>query len=113
MHEVGIIQNTLAMAIETAEASGATSIHALRLRVGRLSGVVPDALEFAFEVVRIGTMAEAARLEIESVPAVCWCHKCQSEFVSDDLLGECPGCHEPSMELRRGAELELAAVEIS
>ena len=41
---------------------------AIRLRIGALSGVVPEALEFAFEALRPGTLAEKAELAIESVP---------------------------------------------
>ncbi len=113
MHEVGIIQNALQMAEKQARASGARQVHQLRLRVGALSGVVPEALQFAFEVVSRGTMAEGARLEVESVPPSCWCAACQAEFACEDLLYECPRCHEPSSELRRGLELELTSMEIS
>ena len=111
MHEVGIMMNTLEAAEKAARASGATRIHELRLRIGRMTGVVPEALESAFEVVRQGTLAAEARLCIESVPASCWCGHCQQEFVSEDLLSECPRCHELSGELRRGRELEIASVE--
>ena len=50
MHEVGIIQSTLELAEQSARTSGATQIHRLRLRVGCMTGVVREALEFAFEV---------------------------------------------------------------
>ena len=52
MHEVGIMQSTLALAEQQARRSGASHIHSLRLRIGRLSGVVRDSLEYAFEVLR-------------------------------------------------------------
>jgi hydrogenase nickel incorporation protein HypA/HybF len=113
MHEVGIMMNTLEAAEKAARSSGATCIHELRLRIGRMTGVVPEALESAFEVVRQGTLAAEARLMIETVPASCWCARCQEEFVSEDLLSECPRCHELSGELRRGLELELVSLEIS
>ncbi len=113
MHEVGIIQGALDLAIQTARNNGATRIHELRLRIGVLSGVVPDALNFAFEVVRQGTMADEARLEVETVPMVCWCPQCQREFAPGDFPCECPDCHGLSAELRRGRELELASMEVS
>ncbi len=113
MHELGIIQSAVGMAVETARAQGATQVHVLRMRVGALSGVVPDALQFAFEFACQGTMAEGATLEIETIPATCWCAQCQREFTSDDFLSDCPHCHTVSNELRRGRELELASVEVS
>lgn len=101
------------MALETAKARGATRVHRLCLRVGRMSGVVPEALSFAFDLVCRGTPAEGARLEIETVPATCWCGTCQAEFECEDFIGECPRCHCLSGELRRGRELDLASVEMS
>ena len=100
------------MAVERATQAGASRIQRLCLRVGAMSGVVPDALRFAFDVVCQGTAAEGAVLEIEHVPAVCWCPNCQSEFECLDFVNECPRCHELSGDLRRGTELELANVEV-
>lgn len=113
MHELGIIQSAVGMAIETARGQGATQVHVLRMRIGALSGVVPDSLQFAFEFACEGTIAAGATLEIETIPATCWCAACEREFSSDDLLGDCPTCHTISNELRRGRELELASVEVS
>ena len=78
-----------------------------------MSGVEPDALSFAFEVLRKDTLAAEAKLEIETVPASCWCARCQTEFPVLDLIYQCPQCHEPSAELRRGLELELVSIEVS
>ena len=99
------------MAVESAQAAGATRITGLRLRVGKLSGAVPEALEFAWDVVRRGTLAADAWLEIEPIPAVCWCEVCQDEFECADFIAECPRCRQPACELRRGRELEIASVE--
>lgn len=113
MHEYGIMQATLDTAARQARAAGATRIHTLRLRVGRLSGVVTDALEFAFDALRPGTLAADAKLEIETVPAVMWCASCRTEFESPEFLCDCPACGQVSGELRRGREMELVSVEIS
>jgi hydrogenase nickel incorporation protein HypA/HybF len=113
MHEVGIAQNLLESAEISARKSGGTQIHCLRLRVGAMSGVVPEALQFAFEVVRQGTMANEAILEIEAIPAVCWCEPCQKEFTIDEVGYVCPLCNAQSLKLRRGRELELVSLDIS
>lgn len=107
------MQSTLAAAVRQARSAGATRIHGLRLRVGRLSGVVTDALEFAFAALRPGTPAADARLEIETVPATMWCAQCRAEFESPEFLCECPTCGRPSGELRRGREMELVSLEVS
>jgi len=113
MHELSIMTEALRMAVDAAKSDGATRVRKLRLRIGSLSGVVPDSLRFAFDVVCHGTMAEGATLEIEAVPAACWCATCRAEFECVDFFNECPRCHNVSGELRRGRELDIAAVETS
>lgn len=113
MHEFSIMQSTLEAAAQKARAAGATQVHRLKVRVGRLSGVVPEALRFAFEGLKPGSLAAAAELEIEEVPVVCWCPDCATEFASADLNYECPRCHQLSGELRHGRELDLVSLEIS
>lgn len=112
MHELAIMDSALNMALDQAEKAGAIRVHVIHLRIGALSGVVPDALQFAFEALASGTMAEGAALDIEEVPARFWCTMCAREFQSDDYFAECPGCHKPSGDLRGGREMELASMEI-
>ena len=113
MHEVGLVQSALEIALDHAAQQGAQQIHRLKLRVGALSGVVPEALQFAFEVVVCGTMAEGALLEIEDVPVICFCPTCQKEFSAPGWFFDCPSCGQPSADVRQGAELELASLEVS
>ena len=100
------------MAEETARTAGCGRVLELKLRVGTLSGAVPEALRFAWDVVSRDTLAAGARLEIETVPATCWCALCKTEFACVDLVNECPQCHRVSGELRHGRELDLASVEL-
>jgi hydrogenase nickel incorporation protein HypA/HybF len=112
MHEVSLMAEAVRMAEAAAKSAGASRVLKLRLRVGRLSGAAPEALRFAFEVVCENTLAAGAALEIEPVPASCWCPTCRAEFESADFFSECPRCHHPGGELRCGRELEIAAVEL-
>lgn len=113
MHEVGIMEQLLAIAIEHASSKGASRIHVITMRVGDLSGVVPEALTFAFDVTAKGTIAESAKFEIERVPAQCYCSVCQQRFQPSDWIYECPYCHEISHDIRQGKELELVSLEIA
>ena len=106
MHEVSIMESAVQMAVDAAKSAGASRVLALR-------GAVPEALRFAFDVVCRDTIAEGASLEMESVPAAGWCLVCRAEFECSDFISECPRCHNPNGELRRGRELEIASVEIN
>lgn len=112
MHELSIMESALSVALEQARRAGANRVHLIRLRIGALSGVVPEALEFAFEALVPGTLAAAAKLAVDRVPARFWCAACHKEFESDTMLAGCPECSTPSGELRSGRELEIASLEI-
>lgn len=113
MHEVGIMRSALHMAIAQAERAGATRIHRLRLRVGALSGVVPEALEMAFVATTPGTPAEGAEFVLETVPVVCQCDNCGHEFEPEDIVYCCPICEALCSHVRQGREIELASLEVS
>ena len=107
------MQSALEIAFEWAERQGADRIHRLGLRVGALSGVVPDALEFAFEALKPDTPAATALLEVEYVPLRAYCPTCEREFTADAFWGVCPICDRMDTEIRQGRELEIAFVELS
>ncbi len=113
MHEVGLMENALAIALNYAKRNQANRIHKMTLRVGTCSGVEPNALRFAFDVVTRNTIAETAQLEIETYPTRCYCTACRTEFEPIDFGYECPYCQTWSREILQGRELELAALEVS
>ncbi len=113
MHEVGIIQSTLQMAEKSARDSGATRIHELKMQIGAMSSVAVESLQFAFEVIRKGTMAEEARLVVEKVPLSAWCEFCRKEFQSDDYSLQCQDCGKVSQDIRHGRELALVSMEVT
>jgi hydrogenase nickel incorporation protein HypA/HybF len=113
MHELGLMENALAIALDYATREQASRIHQIALRVGDLAGVETDALRFAFDVVTQGTIAEDAQLRIESCPTRCYCDRCQTEFQPIEIGYECPTCHTWSLAIIQGKELELASLEVS
>jgi hydrogenase nickel incorporation protein HypA/HybF len=113
MHELGVMHDTLTLALEHATRQHARSIHRIVLRIGPLAGVVPEAMAFAFDVVAAGTIAEGAALEVEDVPLACVCRSCGNEFEPPPFTYDCPRCQAPGARVVRGRELELASMEIS
>ena len=112
MHEAGLMQNVLEMSIGQAKAHNAKRIEAIHIKIGRLAGVVPDALEFAFEAMKKGTMAENARLNVEYAPVICWCRKCEKEYRPDNFSSICPVCGKNDIEIQSGLEMNLVSIEV-
>lgn len=113
MHEVSLMQSAIALAVEQTKSQGLSKIHRIDLNVGELSGVVPEALEFAFDVVSAGTLAEGAQLHLETVPILCYCRHCRREFYPLSWIYKCPYCNRLSSDIREGKDLELVSLEIS
>ena len=108
MHEMAITQNVVDAVCE--HAAGRT-VHSVRLQVGRLCAVVPDAMQFCFELVTEGTVAEGARLEIEEPPGRAHCRGCATDFPLDDPVLLCP-CGSADVEILSGRELRIMSMEV-
>ena len=107
MHELSIAHAVVATVIE---AAGDQRVGAVRLRVGALAGVVPDALRFAFDVATEGTVCAGATLTIDDVPATVWCEPCGTErTIVGPLRFRCPVCDTPSADVRGGRDLQIVS----
>jgi hydrogenase nickel incorporation protein HypA/HybF len=87
-------------------------VSVVNLTVGALRQVVPESLDFYFEIVARGTVCEGAHLEQRLVPARARCGGCQREWDLEPLLFRCPGCGEPATEVLSGNELEVESIEV-
>ncbi|MEB3157718.1 MAG: hydrogenase maturation nickel metallochaperone HypA [Cyanobacteriota bacterium] len=112
MHELSLMQTLGERVLSVAAAEGAEKVVAIRLRIGTLAGVDPDALRFAAEVVLADTLAANATLTIEEIPATWWCAPCGAEFTTPPDARACPRCGALSARLLRGQDLSLVSVEL-
>jgi hydrogenase nickel insertion protein HypA len=112
MHELSLMASTLEIALDYAHREGIQKILQLNLRVGKMSGVIPEALEFAFDTCTQGTIAAGAQLQIELVPVLCYCLQCDREFAPLDLIYVCPNCGTISSKILQGRELQLISLEV-
>ncbi|WFR73414.1 hydrogenase maturation nickel metallochaperone HypA [Prescottella defluvii] len=108
MHEMAITQSVVDAVCERA---AGRSVHSIRLQVGRLCAVVPDAMQFCFELVTEGTVAEGARLDIEEPPGRAHCRGCGEDFSLRDLVLLCP-CGSADVEILSGRELRIMSMEV-
>jgi hydrogenase nickel incorporation protein HypA/HybF len=89
-------------------------VKSVRLRVGARSGVVPDALRFAWDVACHNTRLDGSSLEIDEVAARIWCDVCGREHAMPDAFSICcPICSEPASKVVAGRELEILSVEMA
>jgi hydrogenase nickel incorporation protein HypA/HybF len=114
MHEVSIALNLLEIASEECRKSGYTRIDSINVRVGRSSGIMIDALSFAFDTVKHDSPAHEASLHIEEVPVSGLCRDCKNDFIVEEAyLMECPLCGGGSFSITGGRELDIIDMEVS
>ena len=110
MHEVGISEELLAQLVALAAQHGWTRLRRVWVRMGLLSGVVPEALEFAFSAMSPGTPAEGAELVLETGTGRFSCAVCGG-LELDRMDFTCPRCGGALQLVRAGRELMLCGVE--
>ena len=108
---MGITQGILDASFAAAEKAGATRITEIRVSIGELSEVVDYALQFAFEALTPGTMAEGAELAITMVPAKSSCRDCGLEYHHGRFEMLCPACGSLNIEPLQGHELQIDSIE--
>jgi hydrogenase nickel incorporation protein HypA/HybF len=111
MHEFGIAEALLQAALEVTERHGARPIEQVRVHIGRLRQVMPEALIFAFNALTVGTLAQDAILAWKEIPPRVGCQACHAVFQpQDDWFWSCPSCDAAGGEVLAGNELVLESV---
>ncbi|HEX7824988.1 MAG TPA: hydrogenase maturation nickel metallochaperone HypA, partial [Mycobacterium sp.] len=70
MHEMALTQSLVEAVCEHA---AGRRVHSVKLEVGALCAVVPDAMTFCFDLATEGTVAEGARLDVDMRPGAARC----------------------------------------
>jgi len=112
MHELSLAENLREIIEEESSRQGFARVHTVRLSVGELSCVEPEALRFCFDEVMRGGLVEGALLEIETVKGEGHCRRCDLEVPMSELYQPCPQCHSP-LEVIRGLEIRIEDLAVS
>jgi hydrogenase nickel incorporation protein HypA/HybF len=111
VHEMGITQGILSASFEAAEKAGACRITEIRITVGELTEIQEFALDFAFQSLSPGTMAEGATLVVTTVAPSSRCRDCALTYEHDRFQMLCPSCGSYNVEPLTGRELRIDSIE--
>lgn len=109
MHEMAITQSVVDAVCEHA---AGRHVHSVKLSVGALCAIVPDAMQFCFELATQGTVADGARLDLDLQPGSAHCRTCGQTFDLPDLILLCP-CGSADVEVVAGRDLKILSMEVS
>ena len=108
MHELSITSNIVAI---VGEAAAGRRVSRVTLDIGRLSGVMAEAIEFCFPIVAEGTALDGAALAINLIDGRARCRECTAEFFADTLFTPCP-CGSRHTTRLAGEELSVKTMEL-
>jgi hydrogenase nickel incorporation protein HypA/HybF len=94
-----------------AQREGLRRVHAVRLEIGRLSSVEPEALRFCFDAAARDGVAEGARLEIIETAGSAWCVDCSTPVALSALGDACPHCGGFCLRVTGGADMRVMDLE--
>lgn len=112
MHELTLCQNMVEIIEREAVLQAFERVEAVRLEIGALSCVEPEALRFCFDTATHGTVAEGAELEIIAVAAEARCRDCGAEQAFRRWGAGCAACGGHRLDVRGGTEMRIKDLEV-
>lgn len=109
---MSLTESLIGLVEDEAKKGEFTKVKIVRLEVGALSHVSPDALLFCFDAVSRGTIAEGAQLDIITLPGQGWCMDCSKTVALSERFGACPECGNYHVQMTAGDELRLHELEV-
>lgn len=108
MHELGMCEGVVEAVERRAQGR---RVKRLRLRVGTMHRVVPEAFGQAFEMAATGSVAQDAEVDLVFLPVRTACKSCGTETESDDFVPLCQRCGSADVDIVGGQELMLESLE--
>ena len=113
MHELSIVTSVVESVTESLASYPGARVLQVRLRVGALSAVIEDSLQFCYGIAIEGTPLAASKLVVNTVPVTVHCAACGRDGALESLQHfHCPHCDAPATDVRTGRELEIESIEI-
>ena len=112
MHELSIADSIIKIVLKEVQDKNLQKVKAIGVKIGALSGIFADALQFGFDAIKLDTILANTNLEIEEVAVSGLCTDCNNTFFVKDYIFECPTCKSVKIELQHGQEIDIAYLEI-
>ncbi|MEN6479840.1 MAG: hydrogenase maturation nickel metallochaperone HypA [Anaerolineales bacterium] len=112
MHEYAVTQNIVDIVCRHAAKAGASRVKRVDLVVGELSTIVDDSVQFYYDFIAEGTLAEGAQLCFRRVPIEVECGACGHVWQPVDADWTCPACGQAQARVRAGREFYVESIEV-
>jgi hydrogenase nickel incorporation protein HypA/HybF len=113
MHEMSVAQNIFEIVRKNVPEGSEEKVSKIHLKVGELSGIVPDSLLFCIDILKEESDFKNVSIEIEQVPITAHCQLCGKNSQLEYGVFFCPNCQSTSIELLTGRELNIVDIELN
>jgi hydrogenase nickel incorporation protein HypA/HybF len=112
MHELSVTQSIINISCQEAEKHEAEKVKEIKILVGELSGLIPESIQYYFDIASRGTRVEGAKLNIEKVPISVKCNDCGFEAAMDRNSYCCKNCGSLNIKIVKGTEFLIQSLEV-
>lgn len=112
MHELPVTESILELVERHAREANAARVTDLYLVIGNLSSLVDDSIQFYWDIISEGTVAQGAQLHFERIPGELFCLDCGSRYAMADTTFACPSCGGTHVKVVAGDEFRLDAIDV-
>lgn len=110
MHELSIAISIIDTVKEQVIKEKASKVFEIVLEIGKLSGIIIDALSFALEETNNSEMFSNTKYIYKSIEGRAVCNHCQTDFIMDDFFDACPNCLSYDKEIYQGKDLIIKSL---
>jgi hydrogenase nickel incorporation protein HypA/HybF len=110
MHELTVAMDIIEIVLKEAETNSVSQIFEVQLKIGNLSGIDAEALQFNLKFAVKETILEHTVFTIHTVSGYGRCNSCNRDFEMQDLLSSCPDCRKPASSIVRGREMKVLSI---
>ena len=112
MHELYATQGILDTALQKAREQKASRISDVHIVVGEISSYQEESVQFYWDEISKGTIAEHATLHFRHVPAELQCMNCATKYKPVEGEVVCPNCGSAGARIWSGEEFYLEALDV-
>lgn len=112
MHELSVTQNIIKICTEEATKHDVKLVRSINLHIGELSGLIPQCIQYYFDIASKGTPVQGAMLIIEKIPVEICCSICGYNGKLEKGKYSCPDCNSFEVKITKGREFLINSMEV-
>jgi hydrogenase nickel incorporation protein HypA/HybF len=112
MHELSVTESILEISLRHASNASAKRISNLYLVIGQLASIIDDSVQFYWDIISKGTLADGAVLHFRRIPTTLTCLDCYKDYSPGNENFNCPICKSHHVKILTGEEFYMEAIDI-